>query len=221
MGETWIWVALSFALAFLSWRFVERPARHSKITAWPTFAAAALTSGALIGAGGVIFIKDGMLEVPSDGAFQGLELCPIGPEGTPDILIWGDSHVRAMKEGLERQAFESDVPALLIWRAGCAPVFGLEKDETSASPAQDQACRDANTEIETALLTDPFKRILLVGRWGYYVRRRAKRAICQRSPTHRAIFARCRITGHAPKGHSGNCRLRFTAHCAFARGQPD
>lgn len=193
MGETWIWVALSFALAFLSWRFVERPARHSKITAWPTFAAAALTSGALIGAGGVIFIKDGMLErfgpplrthieasadflqdwsrctVPSDGAFQGLELCPIGPEGTPDILIWGDSHVRAMKEGLERQAFESDVPALLIWRAGCAPVFGLEKDETSASPAQDQACRDANTEIETALLTDPFKRILLVGRWGYYV----------------------------------------------------
>ena len=193
MGETLFWVGVSFVLAYLSWRFVERPVRHASLTAWPTFIGAALASAVLVAAGGIIFIKDGMLgrfgpplrthieasadflqdwsrcTVPSEGPYAGLEICPIGPEGTPEILVWGDSHVRALKEGLERAAFEASTPALLIWRAGCAPTFGLVKEETSASPAQNQACTDANTQLETALLSEPLKRVMLVGRWGYYV----------------------------------------------------
>jgi hypothetical protein len=106
--------------------------------------------------------------VSTDGPFLGLELCPIGPEQAPEILIWGDSHVRALKEGLEQAAFDADTPALLIWRAGCAPVFGLVKNETSASPVQNEACSNANAQIETALQAGDFKRVLLVGRWGYY-----------------------------------------------------
>jgi peptidoglycan/LPS O-acetylase OafA/YrhL len=191
--ETTVWLLVSIILAYLSWRFVERPFRHSKLSPWPTFGAAALVSGALIAAGGVLFIKDGMVTrfsaplrthidasadflqdwsrctVPSSGPFEGLETCPIGPEGAPEILIWGDSHVRALKEGLEVAAFEANASALLIWRAGCAPIFGLQKDETSATPAQDVACTSANEQIERALLDQPFKTTLLVGRWGYYV----------------------------------------------------
>ena len=190
--ETVFWVLLSFALAYLSWRFVERPVRRSQLAALPTFIVAALASGALIAFGGFIFKKDGMIErfgpplrthieasadflqdwsrcsIPNEGAFEGLEICPIGPEGKAEVLIWGDSHVRALKEGLERAAVEAGTPAMLIWRAGCAPVFGLIKDETSATPAQDEACTTANAQIEAALSERTFKRILLVGRWGYY-----------------------------------------------------
>ncbi|MGB7318420.1 MAG: acyltransferase family protein [Planktotalea sp.] len=190
--EVVFWLSLSFLLAYLSWRFVERPFRRSTLPPWPTFGVAAFVSGALVAAGGLLFIKDGMIErfapplrthidasadflqdwsrctVPATGPFAGLETCPIGPEETPDILIWGDSHVRALKEGLELAAYEANAPALLIWRAGCAPVFGLTKDETSATPAQDNACTDANVKIEAALREDVFARVLLVGRWGYY-----------------------------------------------------
>ena len=190
--ETAFWLGLSLNLAYLSWRFIERPVRRSKITAWPTFGAVAVFSAALVAAGGFIFIKDGMLDrfdpplrthieasadflqdwsrctVPERGPLIGLEVCPIGPDGEAKILIWGDSHVRAFKEGLERAAYEADAPALLIWRAGCAPVFGLIKDETSATPVQDAACTQANAQIETALLERPFARVLLLGRWGYY-----------------------------------------------------
>ena len=190
--ETMLWLLLCFVLAYLSWRFIERPARQSAIRPWPTFITAALTSAVLIGLGGYIFIKDGMIErfnpplrthidasadflqdwsrcsINPAGPFAGLEVCPIGPDGPADVLIWGDSHVRALKEGLEQAAFEADTPALLIWRAGCAPVFGLEKRETSASLAQNEACTAANAQIEIALQEPRFKRVLLVGRWAYY-----------------------------------------------------
>lgn len=190
--EIGFWLAVCFVLAYGSWRFIERPVRRSNTSALITFVSAALASGALIATGGFIFLKDGMLNrfgpplrthieasadflqdwsrctVPNSGPFKGLETCPIGPEGTPEILVWGDSHVRALKEGLERLSFETEAPALLIWRAGCAPVFGLRKDETSASPAQNDAYRTANAQIETALIETVFKHILLVGRWGYY-----------------------------------------------------
>lgn len=190
--EIVLWLLVSVALAYLSWRFVERPARRSNLSPWPTFAVAVVASGALIAAGGVLYIKDGLIErfdaplrahieasadflqdwsrctVPAAGDFAGLEICPIGPDATPEILIWGDSHVRALKEGLELAAFEAETPALLIWRAGCAPVFGLTKDETSATPVQDAACSAANMQIKRALDERPFKTVLLVGRWGYY-----------------------------------------------------
>jgi peptidoglycan/LPS O-acetylase OafA/YrhL len=187
------WIALCMILAVLSWRFIEQPVRHAKnLGALPTFGSAILASAALIAAGGFIFVKDGMLNrfpaelrthinasadflqdwsrctVPADGPFAGLETCPIGPEGSPQTLIWGDSHVRALKEGLEQAALENETPALLIWRAGCAPIFGLTKSESAATPLQNAQCTEANTQIETGIAASDFAQILLVGRWGYY-----------------------------------------------------
>ncbi|MEM9579107.1 MAG: acyltransferase family protein [Pseudomonadota bacterium] len=185
-------IVLSFALAFLSWLLVERPVRRATLSLPAVFGGGILASALLVGIGGFIFIKNGMIDrfgdahrthieatadflqdwsrctVPSDGPFAGIETCPIGPEGAPRILVWGDSHVRALKEGLEQLAFETDTPALLIWRAGCAPVFGLSKSETAATPAQNAACTEANNQIETALTQGAFAKVLLVGRWGYY-----------------------------------------------------
>lgn len=191
--ETFALIALSFALAYISWRFVELPVRKASLGTLKTLASGAIASIALIVVAGVIFIKDGMIDrfdaplrthieasgdflqdwsrctTPDEGPFKGVETCPIGPEGNPRVLIWGDSHVRALKEGLDQAAHESKTPALLIWRAGCAPVFGLNKTETAATTSQNQACTSANQTIEKALQETSFDKILLVGRWPYYL----------------------------------------------------
>jgi hypothetical protein len=57
----------------------------------------------------------------------------------------------------------------VLWRAGCPPLFGIEKEETAATPAQNAACAEANAQLERAFTTlDSADRILLVGRWTYY-----------------------------------------------------
>lgn len=186
-------IALSIALATLSWRFIETPTRRAKIPPLRLFAGAGLATGAALGLGGLIYLQDGLAgrfapevrthiaatrdfiqdwrrcTVPSEGDFAGIEICPIGPVGDPRLLIWGDSHLRAFKEGLEQAAHEAEVPALVVWHAGCPPLFGLDKTETSATPVQNAACGAANRQIET-LLDAPgrFDTVLLIGRWTYY-----------------------------------------------------
>ena len=58
---------------------------------------------------------------------------------------------------------------MILWRAGCPPLFGLRKVERAATQAQDTQCRQANQQIQQALprLTS-VDTVLLVGRWGYY-----------------------------------------------------
>ncbi len=196
LGPLWqrlVLIMLSLALATLSWRFIETPTRRAQLSVRGLFLGTGLATGTALAAGAVIYLGDGLARrfppqilthiqatqdfnqdwqrcsVPQTGDLAGVELCPIGPEGEPRILIWGDSHVRAFKEGLEQAAFDGDVPALVIWRAGCPPLFGLEKTENSTTQAQDAACSDANRRIRDALEgSDRFDTVLLVGRWTYY-----------------------------------------------------
>ena len=198
LGDTATWVhqgigiALSIMLAWGSWRFIEQPFRRG----WPSPGGmgglTALASIVILGLGGWIFRADGLpnrfgprvqphiaasadflqdfsrCEVPADGPFAGIEICPIGPEGAPKVLIWGDSHLRAFKEGIDTAAWEAERPGLLIWRAGCPPLFGIEKRESYATPAQDAECTAANAQLAQAIEAVGFDDILLIGRWSYY-----------------------------------------------------
>lgn len=184
--------AASFLLAFLSWRWVEQPLRSpTLVPARWLMGGVAGGSAALIALGMLPFLTAGLparwspvvlqyasasqdfiqdwsrCSTDSTGPLAGVELCALGPDGPPELLVWGDSHGRAMKEGLDLAAAEAGVPALLIWRAGCPPLFGVSKQETAATRAQDAACRAANDRILQALPQLP-RRILLVARWSYY-----------------------------------------------------
>ncbi|WP_204112835.1 acyltransferase family protein [Shimia biformata] len=187
-------IGLSLVLATLSWRFVEQPARRAGALSGRTLLSGAVMSSALTLAGGYwLYKQDGVptrfdasarvhidatadflqdfsrCQVPGDGPLAGIEICPIGPDGPPEILVWGDSHVRAVFAGLAAQAEASSVPGWVIWRAGCPPLFGIEKRESAATRAQDAACSAANRQIAAALGDiGPIARILLVGRWAYY-----------------------------------------------------
>ncbi|EPX82318.1 acyltransferase family protein [Salipiger mucosus] len=192
-AETLAWMAVSVVLAWLSWRLVEAPMRRARLPGFVFLGGTVAASAAMLAVGGWLYVKDGLpgrfgAEVrphiaasgdflqdwsrchrPTEGPLMGLEVCPIGPEGAPRVLVWGDSHVRAVKEGLDRTAHEAGTPGLILWRAGCPPLFGLRKTESAATPAQDTACTQANLQIRQALpRLDSLDKVLLVGRWAYY-----------------------------------------------------
>ena len=105
----------------------------------------------------------------SEGPFEGIETCAIGPDGPPEIVVWGDSHLRAMMDGIGLAALEANTPGILIWHAGCPPLFGISKQESAATAAEDAACAAANGQLQTAFATlGSATRVLLVGRWTYY-----------------------------------------------------
>lgn len=192
--ELSLWLLISILIATLSWRYIETPVRqNTRISGRKIFLGTAALSVLALAASGVIFKRDGIVTRFSDqaqihinatadflqdwsrcyiaenGALEGIELCPIGPEGDPEILVWGDSHVRAMREGLDLASLEAKVPGVIIWRAGCAPFFGIEKEETAATPSQNAECGVSNQQIEAAIAEMPgLKRVLLIGRWSYY-----------------------------------------------------
>ncbi len=192
--EAAFWLVLSFVLSVLTWRFVEHPARISqRLTSAKVLIGWVVGSVILVVAGGVVFLKDGApgrfapevrthieasadflqdwsrCHVPESGPFTGVEICPIGPEGKAQVLIWGDSHLRPLREGLALAAREANTPALLVWNAGCPPFFGVSKVENTTSPAEDRACSRANATIRAAVQSGQVPpRLLLVGRWSYY-----------------------------------------------------
>lgn len=188
------WFVLSVGLAWLSWRVVENPIRHATVLSGGlVIGGTALASACLLSLGAWLFVRDGLpgrfdaatrvhidasadflqdwsrCLTPSDGPLEGIEVCPIGPEGPPQVVVWGDSHVRAVHAGLDLAAHEAAMPGLVIWRAGCPPLFGIRKVESAASLAEDTDCTNANTQIRQSFGRIPgLDRILLVGRWSYY-----------------------------------------------------
>ncbi len=193
-AQTVALLALCLALASLSWRFIEQPFRYGlKLRPIPLFASAAAASVMLLSVGSAVYLRDGLPDrfppairahiqassdflqdfsrcyVPDTGPFEGVEVCPLGPEGQPKFLVWGDSHVRAFKEGLAALAKESGEPGLLIWHAGCPPLFNIEKRESAATRQQDADCTTANERIHKAIpQLNGVKKLLLIGRWSYY-----------------------------------------------------
>ncbi len=191
--ETLFWIALALGLATLSWRFVERPVRLSHLKGWPLVGAVAVASGSLLALGGAVYLQNGMPDRfnaktrmhidasadflqdwsrcyrPETGPFTGVEICPIGPDGPPEVLVWGDSHVRAFQAGVSLAAMEHTRPGLLIWHAGCPPLFGVSKTESAATPLEDATCTDTLQRIRSTLQQQPtIRKLLVIGRWAYY-----------------------------------------------------
>jgi peptidoglycan/LPS O-acetylase OafA/YrhL len=194
-GSAWeaaAWLLLAVLLSVAAWAVVERPVRRSASNRGLLigFVAAVLLS---IGAGLWAYLSDGAKQrfsplaqvhieasngffvdfsrcaVATSGSLQGLDVCTVGPPGTPQVLFWGDSHLRAMMQGIGQAAMETRTPALIVWHAGCPPLFGVAKAESAATPAQDQKCLADTETLRRALpQMEDIRRLVLVGRWSYY-----------------------------------------------------
>ncbi len=226
------WATLALLLAVLSWRFVEQPVRLSRrITGRGLVAGWALGSALALAAGGWFYLRDGAperfapelrthIEASADflqdwsrcdtaatGPLAGLRVCALGPEGPPELLIWGDSHLRPLHDVLARLAQETGTPAALVWVAGCPPLFGVDKRENTTSAEEDRACGKAIGRLEQALAEGGLPpRLLLVGRWSYYAEGQGV-----------GLDAGNRITLTAPDGTTGPAVYQRAMPATLAR----
>ncbi len=237
-GEAAAWAALALVLSTLSWRLVEQPVRTpGRVGNRALVAGWLLGSAFLLGAGALLYKSDGLaarfapeirshIEASGDflqdwsrcgvaktGAFAGITTCQLGPEGAPQVLVWGDSHLRPLAGTLDALAWQAETPALLVWVAGCPPLFGVTKQENTTSAAEDAACTAALERLEAAVAAgDVPPRLLLVGRWSYYAEGRGT-----------GLDAANRISLSAPYGEAmaaSLTRLAATFDQVFVLRQP-
>jgi hypothetical protein len=179
-------VALSFALAVLSWQFVEKPFRTRTIrVSRRTLLAGAVTAMAATAACAMFAVSDDGFperlrpdvrailaeendhEPRIDRCFglnaQDLrdnKLCRIGSgAATPSYLLWGDSHADAILPAVEDVASQRGRVGLFAGAASCPPLLGVDRLDVPD-------CRAFNDEALRIALRRNISEVILEARWG-------------------------------------------------------
>ncbi len=149
-------VVLTFFVAWLSWRFVETPFRHSKVVrseSWNWVKRGLWASASFAAIGSVLFIGEGFPGRRPDIAswikeqtaettkFQNWS-CLARGETVPDakgcllgapsatsqyeVVLWGDSHATQLAPGINNIGQHLGVTTRLISKAGCGPIPGVK-----------------------------------------------------------------------------------------------
>ncbi len=187
-------ILLSFALAWLSWRYVERPfrirpekggLRRARIFVFSGLGAATLASvsaGLLLTGGAATqrFSTDqlaALARVTNDRQFQTCtgsraikELCSFndaGP-GKGAYLLWGDSHAESLLPAMIELAGERQKQLIFANRGACAPLPGVARSDLA--PRQDRRCERFRADVlRHALEEDAIEVVILAARWPLYV----------------------------------------------------
>jgi len=153
--------AASLAMAYASWRFVERPFRDRKRFSRATVFVAALATGMIIVAVGRVIAlnrgfptrmpaiegvrdlgayRDRCLDLPdlNPSRLADMDACQLGDRKAKlDFLLIGDSHAAALADGINAAASRRGRRGLLIVANACLPIFGLR----GQYPRNEEACR--------------------------------------------------------------------------------
>jgi len=182
-------IAASVALAALTYRWIEQPARQSRyvLTQGRVFACAAAASLTLVAASFVIVTSAGWPGrlAPEVAAFAASisplavnaaecnrsklragELgCRLGSKDTdPTFLLWGDSHASALQVEINELARRGNQAGLIIARGGCVPLFGVE----TATHLRKRKCLANAARVQAVLQRGTIRRIVLAARWSEY-----------------------------------------------------
>jgi len=160
---------LTFVLAYLSWRFVERPFRDRQaIGRRSIFAFAALSSALLVAVGLAGYLNHGFdRRTLADGSRltdlaqrvrfnYGLSQdCSVTfslsprcrTSDTPEIAVWGDSYAMHLMQGLV--ASRPGVELIQLTKGGCAPVLGFVPfgDRMTFGRTFARACMEFNRQV--------------------------------------------------------------------------
>jgi peptidoglycan/LPS O-acetylase OafA/YrhL len=184
-SETAFLIVLSFALAVLSWRFVERPFRARSFR-WPhprLFAGAGAAMATAVAC--ALFIVDmhglpqrfspqirAILAEENDGASRMHEcfgmtaadvemgrLCRFGAKvQEASFILWGDSHADALMPAVQSLAELHGRAGLFAGTDSCPPLLGVKRADT----AKCEAFNDAVAKIATS---KSIREIILEARW--------------------------------------------------------
>ncbi|THH36566.1 acyltransferase [Aliishimia ponticola] len=146
-------VVASVAMAWLSFRFVERPFRAHSGGFGPRFifVSSACSLAVVLGIGAVLYFGKGLparmsSDVVTIAAFATDQnerrsecfnrlasdsLCAIGAasdvEEDADFLFWGDSHADAMMVGMDEAGRLSNERGLFAGHSGCPPILSIQR----------------------------------------------------------------------------------------------
>lgn len=181
-----VWLLATFAISILSWRYIEtpfrtpaRPARAQIFTfaaivmsvtfalslsiyysrgfpqRFPMAATGDEDAAERIRWGGCI--TEHRKEPPSE-----VSLCTIGAdEGTPEFLLWGDSHSKAVAPAVNKSAAASNVTGYISAMPGCPPLLGIDRQDQFLG-----SCSTYNDMLIEYLEQHPeLKTVILMGRW--------------------------------------------------------
>ncbi|MBL8543573.1 MAG: acyltransferase family protein [Hyphomonadaceae bacterium] len=172
--------ALSVAVAYASWRFIERPALQADTARLPVLSIAAAGMVLLAGAGWLVSRADGFPARYSPAAQAMLEgrenyspkrwechnfvrgvepyegTCVFGDENaTPDLAVWADSHGVEFAYALGERLQPMQRSLLALTASGCPPASGFRSPRQRLCRAQNDvnlAALAADARIHTVIL---------------------------------------------------------------------
>lgn len=185
-------VAMSIALAWLTYKLLEYPLRSRAITIKSTFILIFLmVITALFSL--MVYKKNGLpsrpmqskystyansISIPDrqkdcfeiDHAYERKEgwFCHLGDKSRPaKYFAYGDSHAGMLIPALEKFASENEVDILLTGTSGCPPLLGIQS--MRGKPSIDRYnCKKLNQRIFNYVKDNQIPNVILAARWTYY-----------------------------------------------------
>jgi peptidoglycan/LPS O-acetylase OafA/YrhL len=223
--ETAALIAVAFALAIASWRFVERPfrARGFRPPRWKLFGGALAAMVLAAACGAAIEVDHGVPQRFSPAVQRILaavhdvdpravtcfgmtgadvragKLCRIGDPAarTPSFVLWGDSHAGAIIPAIDAIAKREHRSGIFAATDSCPPLLGVIRPDA-------WKCKDFNDAVIVVASRPEIRDVILDARW-------AKNA----EATSYGDEGNGRILLYDDQGRSSDAR---GAHAVFLRG---
>jgi peptidoglycan/LPS O-acetylase OafA/YrhL len=188
LPETWSLaaIAIAFGLAVLSYYFVERPFRSTKLGAGPLLWRYGAVSLALLLVSGTIYAAKGIpWRYPSVAAIDEAadtaagpshdiclaqagtsapnlaETCAGGQSVGPHIALWGDSHASALASALRPAAAQQGYFMEEYAKTSCPPLYGAGRSYRR-NPAELGECIRFNGAVLHRLVAEPQVQVVLL-----------------------------------------------------------
>ncbi len=172
-------IGASFVLAAATWWLIERPFRRRTVLTRKRVFALSGAGGLLVATlAGVVLVADGLPgRMPAEAAViladtdidrRGCmgqrigDLCEVGADVPPTVLVWGDSHANSALPAFHAALAESGVRAVVAVHPGCPPLLDVEQ-------RLNPTCNVFRAGVEAEILAHPeWDTIVLGARWPYW-----------------------------------------------------
>lgn len=196
MGEpsdivAWALILMTSAMAYLSWRYIEKPFRNKE-----SFSRTKIFSFAVAGSLTFIVLGLGLGNNVTNGLASGVALpleitqsfarttrasecfdkkdidtrvdwlCTLGDESKqPSFLVFGDSHALSVLNAFDSSAKIEGLSGVFTGASGCPPLLGIYSLRDDQS---EKNCYKLNQRIFNFVKKQKVKKVFFVSRWTYY-----------------------------------------------------